>query len=298
MKFIIVSLLVVAACADLHPINHDLYSQIKKTATTWTPMNPEDNPFAYMPIEQIRAMMGTKLMVVEHTATDLGFTPRESFDSREEWPDKIHAIRDQGQCGSCWAFGATEALSDRLAIRGTVNTVLSPQHLVSCDMGNFGCQGGYLGETWSYMNAHGVMTEECYKYHSGDDGDDGKCQTTCDDGSKGELYFSGEPAFSTENTRTMQEIEKNGPVEAAFMVYEDFLHYGGGIYKHGSGDFLGGHAIKCIGWGTDPDAGDYWIMANSWGEGWGEKGFFRIVKGDCDVDSQMTFDHVEETASF
>lgn len=160
MKFIIVSLLVVLACAELHPVNDEMYSHIKQTATTWTPMKVEDNPFAYLPIEQIRAMMGTKLMVVEHTAKDLGFVPNESFDARKAWPEMIHEIRDQGQCGSCWAFGATEALSDRLAIRRIVNTVLSPQQLVSCDFGNFGCEGGYLGAAWSYMHSEGVMTDD------------------------------------------------------------------------------------------------------------------------------------------
>merc|ERR1712054_452621 len=70
----------------------------------------------------------------------------ESFDSRKQWPNYIHPIRNQERCGSCWAFAATEALSDRLdiATQGKTNVVLSPEDLVSCDMTDNGCGGGYL----------------------------------------------------------------------------------------------------------------------------------------------------------
>ena len=73
-----------------------------------------------------------------------------TFDARTQWPKHIHEIRDQQSCGSCWAFGSTEAFSDRFAIasNGAINVVLSPQDLVACDSGNYGCQGGYLNKAW------------------------------------------------------------------------------------------------------------------------------------------------------
>lgn len=76
-------------------------------------------------------------------------TPAD-FDPRAEWPEHIHEVRDQAQCGSCWAFGATEAFSDRIAIAtsGATNVVLSPQDMVSCDTNNFGCDGGYMDKAW------------------------------------------------------------------------------------------------------------------------------------------------------
>ncbi|MBL2098188.1 hypothetical protein ELI75_30940, partial [Klebsiella pneumoniae] len=81
------------------------------------------------------------------------FTAPASFDSRVQWPNCIHPIRDQGQCGSCWAFAAAETLSERVCIasQGKVNVILSPQYLVSCDSANYGCDGGYLGEAWNFM---------------------------------------------------------------------------------------------------------------------------------------------------
>jgi C1A family cysteine protease len=80
----------------------------------------------------------------------------------------------------------------------------------------------------------------------------------------------------------------NGPVEAAFDVYEDFTLYKGGVYKHVSGDYLGGHAIKIIGWGTLNNV-DYWLVANSWTTTWGLDGFFMIQRGtdECGIEDDV-----------
>jgi cathepsin B len=77
-------------------------------------------------------------------------------------------------------------------------------------------------------------------------------------------------------------------METAFSVYEDFLHYSGGVYHHVTGAFVGGHAIKILGWGTDSASGlNYWLCANSWGTAWGEQGFFRIMQGELGIDSAV-----------
>ena len=73
------------------------------------------------------------------------------------------------------------------------------------------------------------------------------------------------------------------------LVYEDFLAYKSGIYVRKSSKFLGGHAIKGVGWGKDQDSGiHFWIMANSWNTNWGENGYFRIKMGECGIDEQVT----------
>ena len=73
-------------------------------------------------------------------------------------------------------------------------------------------------------------------------------------------------------------IMEGGPVETAFTVYSDFENYAGGIYHHVSGGMAGGHAVKFVGWGVD-NGQKYWKVANSWNPYWGEKGYFRIVRG-------------------
>ncbi|VDP90307.1 unnamed protein product [Echinostoma caproni] len=87
----------------------------------------------------------------------------------------------------------------------------------------------------------------------------------------------------------MYEIMNNGPVEAAFAVYEDFMVYQKGIYSHVTGAWLGGHAVRILGWGKEKDQ-PYWLIANSWNEEWGEDGYFRILRGtdECGIESQVT----------
>jgi cathepsin B len=86
----------------------------------------------------------------------------------------------------------------------------------------------------------------------------------------------------------MQEIFSNGPVETAFTVYEDFLTYKSGVYRHVSGGALGGHAVKIMGWGV-LNGVKYWKVANSWNPSWGDQGYFLIIKGvnECGIESQI-----------
>lgn len=85
--------------------------------------------------------------------------------------------RNQEQCGSCWAFSASEVLSDRLCIAtdGKTDLVLSPQYMVSCDTRNYGCDGGYLNLAWNFLVTTGIPSDACVPYTSGDGKSNGKC---------------------------------------------------------------------------------------------------------------------------
>jgi len=213
----------------------------------------------------------------------------DNFDSRTKWPSCIHPIRDQGQCGSCWAFGASEALSDRFCIASnqSINTVLSSQYLVSCDSTDFGCNGGYLDHAWKFLENSGIVTEKCWSYKSGG-GAVPKCNTfkSCEDGSPVKNYFVKKGTSKTfgGEAAIKNEIYTNGPIETGFTVYQDFMSYKSGIYEHKSGGVLGGHAVKIIGWGVEGGI-KYWICANSWNTVWGDSGFFKIKQGQCGIDS-------------
>jgi len=91
-----------------------------------------------------------------------------NFDARTQWGAWIHPIRDQAQCGSCWAFGATEHLTDRFAIhsKGSVDVILSPQDMVSCDTVDLGCGGGWLDKAMDYLEDFGVVSDACFPYSS------------------------------------------------------------------------------------------------------------------------------------
>lgn len=129
-----------------------------------------------------------------------------------------------------------------------------------------GCQGGRLTSEWSYMKDHGVVPDECFPYVSGD-GTVPKCPDKCVDGKtfKSRKYFAKSFEhvggwLSTHREAEIMEALIKGPVEGAFVVYRDFMSYKSGVYHHVSGEQLGGHAIKVIGWGIDEASGlKYWV---------------------------------------
>ena len=84
------------------------------------------------------------------------------------------------------------------------------------------------------------------------------------------------------------EIMTKGPVEAGFIGYSDYLSYKTGVYKHVQGEYLGGHAVKILGWGVEEGV-PYWLVANSWNEYWGDKGFFKILRGqdECGIEGSI-----------
>jgi cathepsin B len=255
-------------------------------------MTPEENPFSFMTIEEIKGMMGTKLMSMpeiapKFSASALSEDLPDAYDFKDDHADCLHAIRDQARCGSCWAFGATEALSDRFCKAG-VDVILSPEDLVECEKDQYACNGGYLNLAWSYMEKTGVVTDECYAYHSGDGHVEG-CHAKCDSDSETfDKYHcaKGSIVHPTKTDDIKREILNNGPMEIAFTVYEDFMSYKTGVYQHKTGSMLGGHAVKVTGWGIE-DGVEFWHCANSWNSSWGEDGFFKIKIGDCASNNQL-----------
>ncbi|XP_001630185.2 cathepsin B-like cysteine proteinase 4 isoform X1 [Nematostella vectensis] len=220
----------------------------------------------------------------------------ENFDARKQWPGSIHPIRNQGQCGSCWAFGASEVLSDRFAIasKNQIYVTLSAQQLVDCDLDNSGCSGGWPINAWNYMVKTGLLTEQCYgPYYA----KQYTCRLTANTtdcpwqpGVKARFYHAKSayklPAKNVEAIQT--DIMNNGPVEADFTIFQDFYAYRSGIYVHATGKQLGGHAIKILGWGTEDNV-DYWLCANSWGANWGIQGYFKIRRGtdECGIEDGL-----------
>jgi len=118
-----------------------------------------------------------------------------------------------------------------------------------------------------------------------------KCTKACQAGypktyTQDKQFGASAYAVPSNADKIATEIMTNGPVEGAFSVYEDFLTYKSGVYKHTTGQLLGGHAIKILGWGVDNGV-EYWTVANSWNEDWGNGGFFNIAKGtnECGIES-------------
>jgi hypothetical protein len=193
-------------------------------------------------------------------------------------------IKDQEQCGSCWAFGALAAYEARMKLAATNHGLmpdLSEQHLVSCSPGS--CSGGYMDVTADWIVCNGTVDEICFPYIAMN----GSCYESCFDRDsrkyKGEgwSWASGDRNIIDED-RIKQEILAGGPVAAAMDVYTDFYIYNGGVYQYTTGAFEGGHCVAIVGWGKEGST-DYWICKNSWGTEWGEAGWFRIKMGEVNI---------------
>jgi len=152
-----------------------------------------------------------------------------------------------------------------------------------------GCNGGYLSRAWQYLQRSGDVEEDCWHYVSGT-GSVPACARQCEAGSTLEWDSDKHLCKDLVNVRCADDIKEeifnNGPMETGFMVYQDFMSYRGGIYKHTSGGFLGGHAVEMIGWGVE-NGQEYWLCKNSWGPNWGEQGYFRIAFGEVSVDTDV-----------
>ncbi|KFM62597.1 Dipeptidyl peptidase 1, partial [Stegodyphus mimosarum] len=206
----------------------------------------------------------------------------------------VSPVRNQGECGSCYAFSSLAMLESRLRImtNNTLKVVFSPQDIVSCSEYSQGCEGGFpYVIAGKYAQDFGVLPETCYPYEGHDDVCSvAKCKRFYVAKYK---YVGG--FFGGCNEELMKlDLLQNGPVTVAFEVYPDFMYYSSGIYHHtGVGArynpfHLVNHGVLITGYGTDNATGEkFWIVKNSWGTGWGEEGYFRIRRGtnECNIES-------------
>jgi len=232
----------------------------------------------------------------------------ENFTSTEQWPQctTIGTIYNQADCGACWAFGCIEAVSDRWCIHKgkQYNNILSFMDLVTCGPG-MGCEGGDPYSAFSYAASPGIVSSECEPYTiptcppaqqpclnfvTTPSCENGTCNVTSVKWDPLKLssfyYVGGNNASVVEAMQT--EIMTNGPVEACFEVYSDFVNYKSGVYQYQNGTDLGGHCIKIIGWGVENKT-PYWLCNNSWTTTWGDNGQFKILRGqnECGIESDV-----------
>lgn len=295
--------------------------EVNSKQTSWTAQAP--GRFHKLTLEEVKGFMGTRLDDIENVAklpkaNVENVAAPDAFDSRTQWPNcqSIQEVRDQSTCGSCWAFGAVEAMSDRHCISSNQQdqTRVSSEDLLDCCYScGQGCNGGYPSSAWSYFKSNGIVSGGLYgdtayckaysmapcahhvppgKYPAcGSSLPTPACKKQCS-ATSGRTYSSdsikGKSVYSVTGEKTMMaEISSKGPIEVALTVYEDFLTYKSGVYKHTTGSALGGHAVKCLGYGTE-NGSKYWLIANSWNELWGDNGYIKILRGsnECGIEGQ------------
>ncbi|KAJ1521696.1 hypothetical protein ONE63_003339 [Megalurothrips usitatus] len=220
------------------------------------------------------------------------------WSKKVDWRNSgiVTPVKDQGNCGSCWAFSATGALEAQLAKKTGKLVSLSEQNLVDCTNNDkyrtYGCEGGLMDTAFQYIaDNDGIDSEESYPYAA----ENRFC--TYDVKNKAG-YDSGFKDVGATEKDLQHAVETVGPVSIAIDAsLWSFNYYSGGVYydancKNGPNDL--DHGVLAVGFGSNSGWGsdDYWIVKNSWGADWGENGYIRMArnkKNACGVATMASY---------
>jgi len=207
----------------------------------------------------------------------------EDLPASVDWRDQgvITDVRDQGQCGSCWAFASAATMSAYGKINDPTHDLvtLSTQHIVSCTPnplncgGTGGCMGSIEPLAFTYASLFGVVTEDEYPYTSGHGGnnDDQVCDFDASKTDVTTITMGFETLPHNDALAAMDHLANKGPLSAS-VAANDWGLYSGGVFDGCDYDsnIAVNHAVLLMGYGTDDDGMDYWLIQNSWGPRWGD----------------------------
>jgi C1A family cysteine protease len=211
--------------------------------------------------------------------------------SSVDWRTKgyVTPVKNQGQCGSCWAFSATGALEGQNFRKTGKLTPLSEQNLVDCSrtQGNKGCSGGWMVRAFKYIIANrGIDTETSYPYEERD----GVCRyRTSGRGASCRKYSE----IRRSEASLLSAVAIQGPISIAVDAGQpSFQLYRSGVYNEPRCSQTINHAVLAVGYGRSQDGQLYWLVKNSWGTSWGDRGYIlmsRNKNNQCGIASYASF---------
>jgi len=235
------------------------------------------NKFADMTNEEFVKQFNGYKPTNEHVPESEVETSDNPIPDKMDWREQgvVTPVKDQGQCGSCWAFSTTGTIEGAYARRTGKLVSVSEQNLVDCVKSNSGCNGGFPYKALQeVIHKGGIDTEESYPYETRQ----GKCRFH-----KKNIGATIKRAYrvkSGSEDELKKAVALYGPVSIAIdATHYSFQLYQSGIYSDPACDPNNlDHAVLAVGYDADEDGQEYWIVKNSWSTGWGDKGYIKMAR--------------------
>ena len=199
---------------------------------------------------------------------------KDLHKDKVDWRDKlkVSSVKNQGSCGSCWAFSSVGAVESAWAIKHDNLYNLSEQQLIDCSSENHGCEGGTMDQAFEYIMNNSLCTNISYPYIA----TDGICNNTC----KSVVSIHNYSDVKPNQEKMLMLAVQHQPVSVGIQANKrSFQMYKSGIYSDLECGFELDHGVLLVGYGYDEEYDmEYWIIKNSWSESWGEDGYIRIQR--------------------
>lgn len=250
------------------------------------------NKFADLSPAEFKMRLGYKPSLKKSNKTHVVVLSEVNTPTSVDWRTQgaVTPVKDQGQCGSCWAFSTTGSIEGINKIKSGTLVSLSEQQLVDCStsLGNQGCDGGLMDYGFTYAETNKLETEADYPYQAVD-------QTCAVVKGKGVVSVTGYKDVTAKSETQLLAAVAQQPVSVAIEADTDvFQSYTSGIISSTACGTQLDHGVLVVGYGTEGKK-DFWILKNSWGSDWGENGFFRIARsatagpGICGLQLQASY---------
>jgi len=250
------------------------------------------NEFADLPWEEFKVgRLGYNKQTFRSNRIGVNLSGLVNAPESIDWTTKgaVTGVKNQEQCGSCWAFSTTGSVEGAVEIKSGKLTSLSEQQLVDCSSsyGNMGCNGGLMDYAFKYIIGNGGLCgESAYPYKAVD----GTCQTSCTKVSTISSYQD----VSQNDEDALQAAVSQQPVSVAIEADQSgFQFYSSGVFSGSCGTSLD-HGVLAVGYGTS-NGQDYWKVKNSWGASWGQQGYilmarnFQAPYGQCGIAMEPSY---------